>query len=99
MGVAVAIDGQPIDVLHDEIGSAIGAHASVEETSNVGVVELGQDLTLGAKALSKEMSTEVSADDLQSNITFELAVGAMSEVNGAHAALTDFAVDAVIAEV
>ena len=68
MGVAVAIDGQPIDVLHDEIGSAIGAHAAVEETSNVGVVELGQDLTLGAKALSKEMSTEVSTDVLKATL-------------------------------
>ena len=48
--VAVAVDGAPLHVLHDQEGAAVLAAAAVEQAGDVGVAERGEDLPLELEA-------------------------------------------------
>src|SRR4029434_8117144 len=47
--VAILVDGQTLDILHDNVRVAIGSLAAIKQSSDVGVIEGCQDLSLLAK--------------------------------------------------
>jgi hypothetical protein len=47
--VAIVGDGHPVDILHDEIGTALFGGAGIVDMRDVGVVHHGQSLALVGK--------------------------------------------------
>jgi hypothetical protein len=84
-GVAVAVDRLAVDVLHHEVGQAVGRGAAVEQPGDVRVVEARQHLPLGAEALQPLVAAQVAADHLEGDLLL-VVVHAGREVDGAHAA-------------
>lgn len=91
-------DRYAVDVLHDEIELAGVADSAVEQTGDVGMGEAGKDLALGAEAVAEEISGEGKIDDLNGDLLVELAVGAVSEVDGTHTAAAQQADESVVTD-
>ena len=85
--------GSPVDVLHDEVGQAVVGRAAVEQARDVRVLERGEDLPLGAKRASMQLGVQPRRHDLDRHPLRELAVGALGQVDRAHAAAADLAFD------
>jgi hypothetical protein len=96
--VAEAVDGQPLDVLHDEVGQAVVGGAPVQEARDVRVVERGENLPLVAETAEDEVGVHPALDELDGDALAELAVGAERLVDGAHPAAPDLARDDVDAD-
>ena len=85
------VDRLALDVLHDEVGHALVGAAAVEEPRDVGVVQRGKDLALGAEARQHVLGVHATLDDLERDPLLVLAVGALGEVDGAHPAPAELA--------
>ena len=48
---AVAVEPHAIDVFHDEVRQAVASRTAVEQTCDVGVIEIGEACVIGAGAL------------------------------------------------
>jgi len=57
----VLIERRSVDIVHDEVGNAVGGDASIDESDDVGMAEGGEDLLFGAEAAAGEAE---AADDL-----------------------------------
>ena len=98
MGSTIFVDADAVDVIHDEEKDAVVADAAVEEAGDVGVVEGGEDLALLAEALEESFGGKGQVDDLDGDLFFVLAVGAVREIDGAHAAAAEERFDFVWAK-
>jgi len=86
VGIAVLVDGHPVDVLHDEIGGSVGQGAAVEQVRDVGVIELREDLPLRFEPRLDRAAEGAARYDLDGDLLLELGVGALGEIHLAHAA-------------
>ena len=84
--VAILVQPQAIDVLHHEVGLARVADAAIEETRHVGMLELRQDLALPAEALDSIGSRQVARHHFEGGALGVVAIGALRQVDLAHAA-------------
>ena len=84
--VAVAVDRLPLDVLHQEERQAVLRAAAVEQSGDVRVVDVSEDLTFGAESTQDLVGGHPRPDDLCGDPPLELAVGAGGQVDGAHSA-------------
>ena len=91
VGVAVPIDGEPVDVLHREVGRAVVGGAAVDQPRDVRVIEVGEDLPFGPEPLFDDRRLERRADHLDRDLLLVRIVGADAKVDGAHPAAADFA--------
>ena len=91
-------DRLAVDIFHDDIGRAVVQLAAVEQAGDVGVGEVGEDLPLAAEARDKGIGEHAGADDLDGDLVGEVAGIACPLEDGAHAALSDQAGDAVGAD-
>ena len=96
--VAEAVDGQPLDVLHDEVGEPVLGRPAVEQARDVWVVQGGENLALVAEAAEDEVRVHPALDELDGDAAAELAVVALGHVDGAHPAAADLAHDLVGAD-
>ena len=96
VGIAIAVDGLAIDVLHDEVGAAVFRRAAVEQARNIGMLEAGEDFPLGAKAAQDVISVEPAAQQLDRHLLAELSSAAHRQVHAAHSAPAEFPDDPVI---
>jgi len=96
--VAVFVDGDALDVLHDEVREAFGGGSTVEEEGDVGVIEVGEDLTFAAEAFEDLGVFAIAEDEFDGDLFAVLIVGAGGEVDGSHAATADFAENFVLAD-
>src|SRR5579883_757612 len=96
--VAMSINGRALYQLHDNVGNAIVGGATIQQASNVRVVETGQDLALIAKALPDEVRIEPPAHHLDRDLAVEGAVGPDRAVNLPHTAAANLAKDLVGAD-
>ena len=94
-GVAVAVDGLALDVLHHQIRLASRVGADVEQASDARVDEGRGDLPFLAEAPDQLRCAQVRPDGLERDQAVDLAVRPPREVDGAHAALTEDADDLV----
>jgi hypothetical protein len=99
LGVAVQIDRPAIDIVHDEVGRALLGRATIQELGDVGVVQVGQDLPLGAKAAENGLRIHAALDQLDRHLLLVLIIGAHRQIDGSHAAAADLACHLVRADV
>ena len=83
---APGVDGHTVDELHHQVGPAVGSHATVQQPRDVGMVQVGQDLALGAEAAQHLLAVHAPAHQLQRHLLAVLVVGAHGAVDHAHAA-------------
>ncbi len=93
--VAVLRDRLAGDVFHDEEGHAALGRAAVQETRDVRMLEARQDLALGAEAGEQMVVRGSRPQQLDRDLLLVLVVGAGREVDGAHPALAQLALEAV----
>jgi hypothetical protein len=93
--IAVFVDGHALDEFHDEVGRAVVGGSAVEESRDVGVLELGEGLAFGAEAPPRGFVGEAASDDLDGDALLVLIVGAHGPKDGTHAADGHDAFDAV----
>ena len=86
--VAVLVDRHALDVLHHQIGQALGGGAAVEQAGDVRVLEPRQDLALRAE-LPHALGIEPAAHHFDGDLLQELVVVALGEIHRAHAALAE----------
>ena len=96
--VAELVDGTSVHVLHHQVRVAVRADSAVQKPCDIRMIELGQDLALGAEPFREKLRAQVGAHHFQRRLLLELAVGAMGQVNRTHAARADLAVNPVFAE-
>ena len=95
--VGVAIDRRAGDVLHHEVGKPLRRGAAIEEAGDVGMVQRREHLPLVAEATHDEVGIHAAADHLDRDRMREVA-GMAREVDGAHSAAAEAAVDHVCAD-
>src|SRR5205085_5790677 len=61
--IAVQVNRLAFNVLHDEVGQAVAGRAAIQQASDVGVIEHGQDLALTAKSQNDIVGIQSAADD------------------------------------
>jgi len=90
VGVGELVEGEAVDVFHDEVGDAgIFDDAAVEEFGDVGMAEMSKDLAFGAEAFEEVRSGEMGGDEFEGGGLFEVANDAFDEEHGAHAAAAE----------
>src|SRR6516165_11225214 len=87
-----------VDVLHHKVGELFLGSAAVEESRNVGVMQPRQNLPFAPEAAQNEISIEARTYYLYGHIRLVLFVGARGQVDGTHAAPSDFADHVVCAD-
>jgi hypothetical protein len=96
--LAEFVDGDAVHVFHGQVEIAGLGDSAVEQPGDVGVVEPGEDLPLLAEALAKQVGGERQVNELDGDLLLELPVGAMRQVDGAHSAAAEQAIDLVRAD-
>lgn len=96
--VAIFIDRAPGDKLHDDVRSAVFGAASVEQASDVGMIESGDNLALVAEVVQDEARSGHRANEFDGDLLIELAVGTYRGKDFAHAAGSNFIKDRVVAD-
>lgn len=56
----------------------------------MGVLQTGENLSFGLKAMGKNLSPRGNSNDFDSHLLFLLAIGAFGQKDGAHAAVSKF---------
>ena len=93
--LAVRVDRRSVDVLHDEVGKSFLGGAAVEQTGDVGMVQLRQDLALLPEPAHHGAGVRVAPHQLDGDALAVLLVVPLGQVDGAHAAPPDLAQDPV----
>ena len=93
--VAVRVDGDAIDVFHDDVGGAVRQGAAVHEMRDVRVIELRQDLALDLDPRMDSAGERAAVDHLDGHLLIEFRIRALGEVHLAHAADTQGAQHAI----
>jgi hypothetical protein len=86
MRIAKFIDRHAVDVFHDEIRTAVGQGAPVQEMRNIRMIELRQNLTFQLEARMHRYGERTTVDNFDGNLLFELSIGPLGKVNLAHPA-------------
>ena len=84
--VAEGVDGDAVDVFHDDVGRAVRQGAAVHEMRDVRMIELGQDLALNFDPRMDSAGERAAVNHLDGDFLVELRIRAFGEVNLAHAA-------------
>ena len=95
--LAVAVDGHPLDVLHDEEGQRVVGGAAVEDAGDRGMLEAGEDLAFAGEAAQHLGGLELRVDQLERHPLLEVVLP-HRQVDRSHAAAGDQALDAVGAD-
>src|SRR5256714_2836515 len=91
-------DRYALDVLHNEILTAIVSDAGVQEPRDIRMVEPGQDLAFGVETPHHFLRRDARVQELDRDFFLEVSVGPGGEVNGSHSATPDLAGDHVGAD-
>ena len=75
------VDRNAVDQLHDQIRRPVGREAAVEQTGDVGMGQLCEHLSLGAKALDGVGVARARSEDLDGDLLPILAVCALGAID------------------
>jgi NAD+ diphosphatase len=78
--VAVGVDWHAIDVVHDEVRRALVRDAAVDQSRDVCVFEIREDLALRQEPQACRLGADAEGQDFQRRRLLELLVGARGEV-------------------
>ena len=95
---AIFINRRARDVFHHEVGHSVFGRAAVEQPRDVGVIERGQNLPLGAKTAQHLVAFRSAFEELDGDLFFILPVGALGQIDRAHAAAPQLTQDAMGAD-
>src|SRR5580700_6377286 len=87
-----------LDIFHYQIGLAEGGGSAIEEARDAGMFELREDLTLSAETLIQIRITPGAGDQFNGDALVIFAVGAVGEIDDAHAAASDLFKDGIGAD-
>ena len=93
--VRVAGDRNPLDVFHDEIGTAVLCRSCVEKACDVGVFQACEDLALPLEPGCDLIDLGVWPDQLDGNLLPERFVSSVRKIDDSHTAPTEFPVQFV----
>jgi hypothetical protein len=96
--IAILIDGNAINKFHDQVGDSIFRCAPVQEARNIWVIKRCQDLALLPEFLQDKGLVVTGADELDSNLLGELAIGTNCAIDLTHASTADLFEEFVRAE-
>ena len=86
VALAVLIDGLAPHIFQDEVRLAIAFDTGIQQMSDVRMLQAGQHASLAREALLRRMPDESRVQELDRHLSFEPAIAAMCEPDGAHAA-------------
>ena len=86
--VGVRRDRRAVDVLHHQVRRALRCVAGIDQAGDVGMREAGEDVALGREAEGAVRARRAS-HQLQRDALLVLAVVALGQVDGAHAAVAE----------
>ena len=95
--VAVVVDGDSLDELHDEVGTAGLGGAGVEDAGDVRVVHQRQRLPLGLKAGDHWLGVHARLDDLESDAAVD-RLGLLGDKDDTHPTFADLLQQLVAAD-
>src|SRR5437016_564962 len=95
LGVAVLIDGAALDVLHHEIWKTIGSRAAFEQTRDVWMFQIGEDLPLHHEPTQDDVRVHAAVDELDGDLLAILIVSPNGKKDRAHPAAANLANDFV----
>ena len=81
------VDRTTFDVFHHEVRNTVGSFAGVEESSDVGMIQIGEDLHLVAKASANSFAAESRVDEFDRNLLAVIFIVAFCEKNRPHATM------------
>src|SRR6185436_9389930 len=84
--LAVLIDALPAHVFQNEVWLSARLDASIHESRDVRMLQASEHTALTRKALLRRMPDQCGIQQLHRHLSFEAAVVAMGEPDGAHAA-------------
>ena len=84
--LAVLIDALAPHVFQDEVRLALGLDTGIQQMRNVRMLQAGEHASLAREPLLRRMPDESRVQELHRHLSFESAVAAMCEPDGAHAA-------------
>src|SRR3954468_2115828 len=87
--VAPAVNRSTIDQLHDKVRQPLFGTAAVEELRNIGMIERCQNLALATKPLQDFTVFLFVVNDFDGHLFAICAIGALRQVDGAHASASD----------
>ena len=86
----IFVDRNALDILHHEVWEALFRQARIEQTRNVWMNQIGENLTLCGKSDEKTVCASGAAlHHLDGNLLLVKFVGTAREIHLAHAALAD----------
>jgi len=83
-------DGNAVGVFHDEERCTIGRGPAIEQTCDVGMTEVRQNLALGPESAFQLRVSESAANQLDRDLRTVRFVGTLGEPDGAHSAVPQF---------
>ena len=89
MGVAIAIHGEAVNELHHQIGKPRFGDAAVDQARDFRVFQAGQKLPFPAEALLDIERRESQRHHFDGSRHAEYAIGALGQVDHAHAAAAE----------
>ncbi|MEM1182811.1 MAG: hypothetical protein AAGM22_30985 [Acidobacteriota bacterium] len=92
------MDRPPVDVLHHQVGTAVGRGAAFVERGDVRMLELGQNLPFDDEPLDQLGDVKAGPQHLDGDAALELIVFTLGQEHHAHSAGADRLYDAVWAE-
>ena len=94
---AVVVRRDALNVLHDEVGRAVGACAAVEQPGDVGVLQVCQDLALGAKVSEQVSRAKSRIYNFDRRAFFEFLIDTHCPVDRSHASFANQLDEPVVA--
>ncbi len=85
-------------VLHHQIGLSLVGYSPVQQRGDVGMLEPGQDLSLGSEAAEQVLGVPPGPHQLDGHLLFVLGIGPPSPIDLAHAPAANDRVDGVGAD-
>jgi hypothetical protein len=80
-----------VNVLHDDVRTAIVSAATVEDCCNVGMREVGENLPFTAKAADDQLRIQALSHEFYGDVLGIFGIAAYCQVDDAHTAAADFA--------
>ena len=84
------VDVHPIDIFHHHIGLTIFSGTAIQHHRNVGMIEVGQDLSFFFEFGFCPSTATIHPDQFDSDLAGELLIIASTQKHPTHATMADF---------
>ena len=94
----VDVNGLAFDLFHDQERLPLWRATSVNQSRDVGMIQMGEDLSLAKEVAQQFRSVHATLDHLNGHMFLELIIVAASQIDSAHSAAPDLFDDPPCAE-